>query len=400
MMKFLKTIFPPTHSSSMWRPMLTLSFASLAGMIILMVTIIWQMHSNIVIERKQAVRAQVISALAMVERIHTEQKQGTLSETEARQMAMTHLEAMQYPDSGYYWIIDGDGVMLMHPYSKDLVGKSAIDLLDAQGEPFVKKFLVTARSGGGFTRYDWPRPIGGDPASKIAYVVPFKPWNWVIGSGLYVDDLRAESVRQISLGAVLIFLLFSLNIGISLHLSRRFMREFHHNAIHDDLTNLFTRSHLHEVGSRMMYRANIEGGTPLAAIFLDLDYFKKINDDYGHKVGDAVLITASNMIRKGLRPNELAFRYGGEELAVLLHASEEDCYNIAERIRTTIKKHEFSIPGSKFKVTLSAGVAVARRDEALSDLLRRADQCMYMAKRSGRDRTVTESELDTPAHTG
>jgi diguanylate cyclase (GGDEF)-like protein len=87
-------------------------------------------------------------------------------------------------------------------------------------------------------------------------------------------------------------------------------------------------------------------------------------------------------------------------LAVLLHASEEDCYNIAERIRTTIKKHEFSIPGSKFKVTLSAGVAVARRDEALSDLLRRADQCMYMAKRSGRDRTVTESELDTPAHTG
>jgi methyl-accepting chemotaxis protein len=362
-----------------------------------MVTIIWQMHSNIVIERKQAVRAQVITALAMVEKIHAEQKQGTLSETKAQQMALAHLEAMEYPDSGYFWVISGDGVMLMHPYSRDLIGQSAIDLSDAKGEPFVKKFLVTARSGGGYSSYDWPRPVGGEPAPKIAYVVPFKPWNWVIGSGLYVDDLWAESVRQISLGAVLIFLLFSLNIGISLHLSRRFMREFRDNAIHDDLTNLFTRSHLHEVGSRMMYRANIEGSTPLAAIFLDLDHFKKINDDYGHKVGDTVLITVCDMIRKGLRPNELAFRYGGEELAILLHASEKDSYNIAERIRTTIKKHEFRITGSKFNVTLSAGIAVARRDEALSDLLRRADQCMYKAKKSGRDCTVMESELETPA---
>jgi methyl-accepting chemotaxis protein len=362
-----------------------------------MVTIIWQMHSNIVIERKQAVRAQVITALAMVEKIHAEQKQGTLSETKAQQMALAHLEAMEYPDSGYFWVISGDGVMLMHPYSRDLIGQSAIDLSDAKGEPFVKKFLVTARSGGGYSSYDWPRPVGGESAPKIAYVVPFKPWNWVIGSGLYVDDLWAESVRQISLGAVLIFLLFSLNIGISLHLSRRFMREFRDNAIHDDLTNLFTRSHLHEVGSRMMYRANIEGSTPLAAIFLDLDHFKKINDDYGHKVGDTVLITVCDMIRKGLRPNELAFRYGGEELAILLHASEKDSYNIAERIRTTIKKHEFRITGSKFNVTLSAGIAVPRRDEALSDLLRRADQCMYKAKKSGRDCTVMESELETPA---
>jgi diguanylate cyclase (GGDEF)-like protein len=399
-MYFLKSLFSSPHRSSMWGQMLTLSFVSLTGMIILMVTIIWQMHDNIVTERKQAVQAQVISALAMVEKIHSDQLRGALSETEAQRMAMTLLEAMEYPDNGYFWVINYDAVMLMHPYSKDLVGQSTIDLRDARGEPFVKKFLVAARSGGGFASYDWPRPIGGDPAQKIAYVVPFKSWNWVIGSGLYVDDLLAESLRQITLGALLIFLLFLLNIGISLHLSRRFMREFRDNAIHDDLTNLYTRSHLHEIGSRMMYRANIEGGTPLAAIFLDLDHFKKINDDHGHKVGDSVLITVSNMIRKGLRPNELAFRYGGEELLVLLHATEGDCYKIAERIRTSIKQHEFSIPGSKFSVTLSAGIAVGRRDESLSDLLRRADQCMYMAKRRGRDCAVVESELEKLAEAG
>jgi methyl-accepting chemotaxis protein len=397
---FLKSLFSSPQRSSMWGQMLTLSFVSLTGMIVLMVTIIWQMHGNIVNERKQAVRAQVISALAMVERIHTDQIDGVLSESEAQQMALAHLEAMEYPDNGYFWIISNDGVMLMHPHSKDLVGQSTINLPDARGQPFVRKFLAAARSGGGFASYDWPRPVGGEPAPKIAYVVPFKSWNWVLGSGLYVDDLFKESARQITLGAVLIFLLFSLNIGISLHLSQRFMKEFRDNAIHDDLTNLYTRSHLHEIGSRMMYRANIEGGTPLAAIFLDLDHFKQINDEYGHKVGDTVLITVSDMIRKGLRSNELAFRYGGEELAILLHAAEEDCYKIAERIRTSIKEHQFSIPGNKFSITLSAGVAVGRPDESLSDLLRRADQCMYAAKRQGRDRTVLESDLETVAKAG
>jgi diguanylate cyclase (GGDEF)-like protein len=380
--------------------MLMLSLVSLSGMIVLMVAIIWQMHGNIVSERKHALHAQVVAALAMVEKFYVDHKAGTLSETEAQQMALSHLEAMEYPENGYFWVFNKEGIMLMHPYSRELIGKSTIDLPDAKGELFVRKFIIAANSGGGFTNYDWQRPIGGDPAPKVAYVAPFKPWNWVIGSGVYMDDLRTASIEQISLGAMLIFLLFGVNIGISLHLSRRFMTEFRDNAIHDDLTNLLTRNHLHEVGSRMMTRACVAGEKPLAAIFLDLDHFKRVNDTYGHKVGDMVLITVCDILIKSLRPNELAFRYGGEELAVLLHASEQDCYNIAERIRATVKAHEFSVEGETFSVTLSAGVAVCCPDESLSELLRRADQCMYIAKQRGRDCTVMESDLKAASETG
>ncbi len=395
-----KSSFVPLRSSSMWAQMVLLSLVSLSGMIVLMVTIIWQMHGNIVTERKQAIRAQVISALAMVEQIYVDQKAGGMSEEKAKNMALSHLEAMEYPGNGYFWVIDAEGVMRMHPYSKELVGRSTIELQDAKGELFVKKFLISANSGGDFVHYDWTRPIGGNPAPKIAYVAPFKPWNWIIGSGVYMDDLRTASIQQISMGALLIFLLFGVNMGISLHLSRRFMTEFRDNAIHDDLTNLYTRNYLHEVGSRMMNRACMAGEKPLAAIFLDLDHFKQVNDTYGHKVGDMVLITICNLITKNLRPNELAFRYGGEELAILLHASEKDCYNIAERIRASVKKHAFNVDGSKFTVTLSAGVAVGCPEESLSELLRHADQCMYTAKKRGRDCTIMASDLKVSANSG
>ncbi len=380
--------------------MFMLSLVSLSGMVVLMVTIIWQMHDNIVSERKHALRAQVISTLAMVEKIYMDQKTGRMSEEKAREMALSHLEAMEYPDNGYFWVIGADGIMLMHPYSPELVGKSTLELPDARGELFVQKFLATARAGGGFVSYDWTRPHGGESAQKVAYVAPFKAWNWVIGSGVYMDDLRTASVQEISMGALLIFLLFGVNIGISLHLSRRFMTEFRDNAIHDDLTNLYTRNYLDEIGSRMMNRACIAGEKPLAAIFLDLDHFKQVNDDYGHKVGDMVLITVCDLLTQNLRPNELAFRYGGEELAVLLYASEKDCYNIAERIRASVKKHEFNVDGSKFIVTLSAGVAVCCPDESLSELLRHADQCMYTAKKRGRDCTITASDLKASAKSG
>ncbi len=380
--------------------MLILSFVSLFGMIVLMAIIIWQMHGNIVSERKHAVRAQVIAALGMVEEIYTRQKTNAWSEEEAKQMALSNLRAMGYPDNGYFWVINTDGVMLMHPYDRKLIGKETLELQDANGQFFVKQFLIVARTGGGFATYDWTRPIGGEPASKIAYVVPFKPWHWVIGSGLYVDDVRTDSIQHIALGAIFIFVLFGLNIGISLYLSRRFMNEFRDNAIHDDLTNLFTRNHLHEVGSRMIGRFNQGGEPPLAAIFLDIDHFKQVNDSYGHKVGDVVLVTICNMLIYNLRPNELAFRYGGEELAVLLHASEQNCYNIAERIRVAVKKHEFDIAGNKFNITISAGIAVARRDEPLTELLRRADQCMYIAKKQGRDCTIMESELGGDSESG
>jgi diguanylate cyclase (GGDEF)-like protein len=362
-------------------------------MVVLMATIIWQMHDNVVNERKQSIQAQVVSILGVVEKIYDDHKKGVLDEAEAKQTILSTVAAIKYPGSGYFWVIDTDGMMLMHPYDKKIIGKSVIDLQDAHDRPFVKEFIIAARSGGGFVFYDWSRPSGGEVAAKIAYVMPFKPWGWVVGSGLYVDDLRTEAIRQISMGAALVFILFGINIVVSLYVSRRFLHAFREGAVSDVLTGLYTRRYLDEIGDRIVGRSETADGPPLAAIFLDLDHFKQVNDIYGHKAGDTVLRTVGQILKNSLRPNELAFRYGGEEIVILLHASEDDCRSIAERIRTVVNDHDFSCTKGEFHVTLSAGAAVSRSGESLYDLLQRADMCLYSAKEQGRDRTITESEL-------
>jgi diguanylate cyclase (GGDEF)-like protein len=362
-------------------------------MVVLMTTIIWQMHNNVVNERKQSIRAQVVSILGVVEKIYGDHKQGALSEADAKQTILSTIEAIKYPGSGYFWIIDTDGKMLMHPYDKKIIGKHVLDLQDANNRPFVKEFIIAASSGGGFVFYDWSRPYGGDVAAKIAYVMPFKPWGWVVGSGLYVDDLRAEARRQISMSAVLVFILLGVNIAVLLYVSRRFLHAFREGAVTDALTGLYTRRYLDEVGDRIVSRSEAADGPSLAAIFLDIDHFKQVNDRYGHKAGDTVLRTVGRILKDSLRPNELAFRYGGEEIVILLHASEDNCRSIAERIRAAVNNQDFCCTKGEFNVTLSAGIAVGRNGESLYDLLQRADMCLYSAKEQGRDRTVTESEL-------
>lgn len=170
------------------------------------------------------------------------------------------------------------------------------------------------------------------------------------------------------------------------------MFEYRDSAIHDVLTGLYARKYLDEVGPRLLNRATQTDEDSLAVIFFDIDHFKKVNDLYGHKAGDSVLRVVGSTLVSSLRPNELAFRYGGEELVVLLYASEKDCFIIAERIRASVADYDFHAGKKSFKVTLSAGIAVARRKDSLNDLLHRADVCLYTAKELGRDRTIVESE--------
>lgn len=372
--------------------MILLSLVSLGGMAVLMLVIVWQMQKNLIDERKQLIQAQVQSAVSLADAIHARVVAGELPEEAAKRQLMSSLVSMKYLDNGYFWILDRDGILLMNPYAPDSVGESLVELRDSNGQFFIRAFIDTARDGGGFIPYDWPRPDGGTPIAKVAYVADFEPWHWVIGSGLYIEDLHQDAVRQIATGTVIIFILFGLSVAASLALSRRFIHSYRNSAIHDPLTDLYNRQYLNEVGVRMINRAKRAVESHVTAIFLDIDHFKKINDTYGHECGDAVLQTLGVLLQNSLRPGELAFRYGGEELVVLLQASEEEGRAIAERIRTAIGKHPFRSDDKTFNVTVSAGVALSRPDDELPELLHRADNCMYVAKTMGRNRTVTESE--------
>jgi len=158
-------------------------------------------------------------------------------------------------------------------------------------------------------------------------------------------------------------------------------------AITDSLTSVFTRKHFME---RFQQEIDYSGkyGYPLSFLMVDIDYFKSYNDRYGHLVGDAILRAIAKMIKDNLRQVDLLCRYGGEEFAIILtNTDKEGAKLAAERIRQSIEAALIHVYDEDLKVTVSVGIAVyptAAEDGPV--LIEAADNALYKAKESGRNR--------------
>jgi diguanylate cyclase len=165
----------------------------------------------------------------------------------------------------------------------------------------------------------------------------------------------------------------------------------------DTLTGLPNRRALDEF-FRNAQIAAMEKGEPLSVLLLDIDHFKKFNDNFGHGVGDQVLRLMAQVLRDKVRDVDLPARYGGEELIAVLPTADLAAANVvAERIRCAIAECHItrrSTGENLPTITVSVGVAQFRPGEAMTDLIERCDRALYLAKGSGRNRVTTESELD------
>jgi diguanylate cyclase (GGDEF)-like protein len=145
---------------------------------------------------------------------------------------------------------------------------------------------------------------------------------------------------------------------------------------------------------------------PLSCMLLDVDYFKRVNDTYGHQVGDQVLREVAALVRAQLRGSDVLARYGGEEFAALLSKTPmETAEEVAERVRRGVEENVFHLPGGEvFTVTISIGVATyipASKPGTTSPsgefLVGHADRCLYQAKAAGRNAVVSASDLSLTA---
>lgn len=166
----------------------------------------------------------------------------------------------------------------------------------------------------------------------------------------------------------------------------------HDRAIIDGLTGLFTRRHF-DIRIDDMFRLARRYGTPFALVLLDVDHFKEVNDTYGHPAGDTVLREAAGVITTAIRDCDSAFRYGGEEFAILLpETTAEQACHIAERLRAMVGHHAVKTKEGDVSVTLSLGVTEYNPDLAnYGELIVLADQALYRAKQAGRNRTVVNA---------
>ncbi len=159
------------------------------------------------------------------------------------------------------------------------------------------------------------------------------------------------------------------------------MRQYEHSAMTDALTDLHNRHWLQDMFRRNMERCRVSG-EPVCIFMLDVDGFKAFNDRHGHLKGDEILCEVADVLRSELRPTDMLARFGGDEFAVLLPgANLDDAMTTAERIRYVMANHVYEAG-----VTLSLGVAEMGEEDTLSDLIAKADEAMYRATASGRNR--------------
>ncbi len=197
------------------------------------------------------------------------------------------------------------------------------------------------------------------------------------------------------------------NLGKELHATsnqmailRASLERVRREAETDPLTGLPNRKSF-DRALRMQASQALEKGLPLSLAVIDIDHFKRFNDTHGHQTGDIVLRALAAKLRDSVRKEDIAARFGGEEFALLLPETPlATAVERADRIRTEVARHRLRARGTGRDlgtITLSMGVAQYVPGEPLDDFFERADQALYAAKQGGRNRVVSEKELEAAA---
>ncbi len=209
--------------------------------------------------------------------------------------------------------------------------------------------------------------------------------NKTVVNGAFLEPLvprRLKNNDQIKTGNVIFKFLEQGNIeAVTTH-------AVYEQSQKDALTGAHSKGALMLKGPEVMKRAEVLN-EPLSLIVFDIDYFKKINDTYGHPAGDYILKEISQIVmNKQVRVNDFFARYGGEEFVIILSGSPvKQALEIAERIRTNVANHDFVFEAKNIKVTISLGVATRELGQSdWADLFKRADQALYTSKNNGRNR--------------
>src|SRR5690606_31246526 len=174
--------------------------------------------------RLAATRNHVDIALGMLKHFHALERAGTLSSDDARRQAQAAIMQLRYNEHDYFWIHDVNARMVGHPLTPSLNGRDLSVVKDENGKAFFLEMIDTARNGGGFVEYLWKNDGDARATDKISYVNLYQPWGWIVGSGVYVQDIRDTAQKQVIVNAVV--------VGITLLVALYFFMSFAHLMMH------------------------------------------------------------------------------------------------------------------------------------------------------------------------
>ena len=348
---------------------------------------------------------------------------------------LEYVDSIQYGEDNvqYVFLHDYNGVELANGVYPDFVGINHYNLEDIKGaKVYQEQIKLCKEEGGGFLEHYWPNQDDQGYYRKLTYIEPLPQWEWVIGTGVNVSDLdnkiqlkEKELSRFIISRILLILLVLAFLLTATIIYVNKFMtkvkRNFsifrdamisakmklepiqvehldytdfselaevtnsmteriNHLLHYDELTGIYNRRHIMEILDQIL----IESPDNTGIIIMDIDYFKEVNDNFGHSVGDEALKITANHIKVHTPKEGYVGRFGGEEFLIILpDFNLTEVAEVAENIRKEVEN--FYIEAIDGRITLSGGIAHSKsynRDR----LFIQADKMLYKAKESGRNR--------------
>ncbi len=370
------------------KKLILISSATILGIVVFLTFFFFNFSNSLKNARKNEFKEHIEMAIKSISYFYELEISGVLSEEMAKKYAMGALEKETYGKSGYYWIHRSDGLMLMLPYFPDLVGTNFSEKKDSNGLFFNKEMTKVAKQGGGIVEYYWENPHTHIIALKASSVGYFEPWDWVVGTGVFSDELDKEVLSVIIKSSgftFIVFLLFSFLLLVTVN------KHTHQTGIianSDPLTGLFSKRSMPDIISQIEQQYRTKSDKLFTAMFMDLDDFKTINETLGHKGGDDILNDIAALLKNLTRAKDYCIRFGGDEFVLISKFNtKEDATKLAERIRFAVSKLSYvSDNDDVFKVTVSIGIAIYNEhDDSFSEVLARADKKLFESKNLGKN---------------
>jgi diguanylate cyclase (GGDEF)-like protein len=232
----------------------------------------------------------------------------------------------------------------------------------------------------------------------FGYYVSLSLLTWASNPIQPINSVALNFVHIFNLSVV--FSLFSYLSFFYLGTVQKAQKKLHEMATTDPLTTLYNRRHLGFLADMAVERAK-ENKKALCIMLIDIDHFKAVNDNYGHDVGDSVLVCVADILKSKMRKEDIISRWGGEEFLVILpNLSANEAKASAERVQAELAAFDWaSKVGISLKTTLSAGISYYKEKENLSEAIARADHALYQSKANGRNRIEVETKVSyKPSH--
>ena len=271
------------------------------------------------------------------------------------------------------YFADADGRIILGSDAGD-IGKPLASLA---GMESLATRILDARDG----QHEYSRD--GQAMLLNARFIPELKWHLIVEQS--EDDALADIRRSLYMNMLIVVLIAAASIWATGITIDRYQRRLEEMAVTDKLTGLANRQAFTPM-IEQVFAETRRTPAPVSLALIDIDHFKQINDTHGHLVGDEILRRFAARISGNVRDSDLVFRWGGEEFLVILRDCEgTNALRIADKLLKAIGETPFDTSGQTIGVTISVGVAERKADESIDQLIGRADQALYAAKRDGRN---------------